>query len=137
MVMLEPGSNSPDRRRPILRSVLISGAILFCLHSLAALYMFLRVYSDRGVAQAEMAWMVFFTLDYPTPQLTFAWLGSTPPMQALFDWGYDLVGSGPNLRAFAMVVVAGGLHWFLIGGILGAGFALVHRGGDDKKIADE
>jgi hypothetical protein len=40
-------------------------------------------------------------------------------MQFVFDKGYDLVGSGPNLRAFVVVVIAGGLHWFLIGDVLG------------------
>src|SRR5438105_1785134 len=104
-MVMPADSITPRRRRPMLKTVLISGAILFCLHSLAAVYMFWDVYSNRGVAQAEMAWALFFTLDYPTPQLVFAWLGSTPPMRSLFDWGYDLVGSGPNLRAFAMVLV--------------------------------
>jgi len=128
---------SPDGRRQMLKAVLISCAIFFCLHSLAALCMFLYVYSQRGIAQAELAWSVFFLLDYPTPQLTFASLGSTPPMRALFEWGYDLVGSGPNLRAFAMVVVAGGLHWFFIGGILGVCFALIQSRGDNKKTSDD
>ena len=46
-------------------------------------------------------------------------------MQFVFDKGYDLVGSGPNLRAFVVVVIAGGLHWFLIGDVLGAGFGWI------------
>ena len=106
-----------------LKTALVFGSILVAIHSLLALAMFVHVYSHRGVAQAEMAWVMFFVLDFPTAQLTFGWLGSTAPMRAVFERGYDLVGSGPNLRAFVMVAIAGGLQWFLIGSVLGAGIA--------------
>ena len=89
--------------------------------------MFLYVYSQRGVAQAELAWFIFFFSDFPTVSLSIKLLGSTAPMRALFEWGYDVVGSGPNLRAFAVVLLAGGLHWFVIGGILGVCFGSRHR----------
>jgi hypothetical protein len=112
-------------RHPTIKAALVFAIILFAIHSFLTLCMFLYVYSQRGVAQAELAWAVFFLLDFPTPQLTFQWLGSTPPMRALFDWGYDLIGSGPNLRMFAMVALAGGFHWFLIGCALGACFSSV------------
>ncbi len=102
-------------RHPILRATLVFGIILLTIHSFLTLCMFLYVYSQRGIAQAELAWATFFLLDFPTPQLTFQWLASTSPMRALFDWGYYLVGSGPNLRTFAMVGLAGGLHWLLVG----------------------
>ena len=105
-----------------LKTALVFGGILVAVHSLLALAMFVHVYSKRGVAQAEMAWTLFFVIDFPT-ELIFGWLGSTAPMRAVFEKGYDLVGSGPNLRMFVMVVIAGGLQWFLIGSVLGAGFA--------------
>jgi len=92
-------------RHPILKAALVFGIILLTIHSFLTLCMFLYVYSQRGIAQAELAWGTFFLLDFPTPQLMFQWLASTSPMRALFDWGYYLVGSGPNLRTFAMVVV--------------------------------
>ena len=88
--------------------------------------MFLYIYSQRGVAQAELAWALFFLVDFPTFELALRWLGSTAPMRALFERGYDLVGSGPNLRTFVLVVLAGGLQWSFIGGILGACFASIH-----------
>ena len=108
-----------------LKAALILGGILAAVHSLLAIAMFVYVYSQRGVAQAELAWAVFFLIDLPTAPLTFEWLGSTAPMRAVFDKGYDLVGSGPNLRMFVMVAIAGGLQWFLIGSVFGVCFAWV------------
>ncbi len=88
--------------------------------------MFVYVYSQRGIAQAELGWAAFFRLDLPTSLIVFPWLSSTRLMRALFDFGYQLVGSGPNLRTFAVVGLAGGLHWFLIGCVFGGCFSWVH-----------
>jgi hypothetical protein len=109
-------------KHPIVRTGIVWGGVLFVIHFLLALGMFIYVFSQRGIAQAEFAWFSFFLIDFPTLQIIFPWLGSTAPMRFVFDKGYDLVGSGPNLRAFVMVAIAGGLHWFLIGSVLGAGF---------------
>ncbi len=122
-------------RHPILKATLVFGIILLTIHSFLTLCMFLYVYSQRGIAQAELAWGTFFLLDFPTPQLMFQWLASTSPMRALFDWGYYLVGSGPNLRTFAMVGLAGGLHWLLVGCALGACFSWIRARSSSLRLA--
>ena len=96
------------------------GIVFLAIHSLLAVAMFLYVYSQRGIAQAELAWALFFLLDWPTSLIVFPWLTSTPPMSMVFDRGYQLVGSGPNLRTFAVVVLAGGLQWLVVGCCIGA-----------------
>ena len=122
-------------RHPILKAALVFGIILLTIHSFLTLCMFLYVYSQRGIAQAQLAWATFFLLDFPTPQLTFQWLASTSLMRALFDWGYYLVGSGPNLRTFAMVGLAGGLHWLLVGSALGACFSWIRARSSSLHLA--
>jgi hypothetical protein len=102
------------------KTALMFGIVFLGIHSMLAVAIFLYVYSQRGIAQAELAWTVFFLLDLPTSLILFPWLNSTPPMRMLFDWGYQLVGSGPNLRTFADVALAGGLQWFVIGCCVGA-----------------
>ena len=109
----------------VVRTGIIWGGVLFVIHFLLALGMFIYVFSQRGIAQAEMVWALFFLIDFPTFQIIFPWLSSTAAMQFVFDKGYDLVGSGPNLRTFVMVTIAGGLHWFLIGSVLGGVFGWI------------
>jgi hypothetical protein len=82
---------------------------------------FVLVYSSKGRAQAEFAWFLFDDIDWPAVPLAFVWFGSSAPMSLLMDWGYDLVGSGPNLRALVLVGFAGGIQWLILGGTLGAG----------------
>jgi len=106
--------------RRALRDAIFLGMALLIVHSYFAVSMFRAIYADRGVAQAEMAWIVFNDIDDPAVPLAFKWLGPTRLMQAVFDRGYALVGSGPNLRAFVLVSLAGGLQWFIIGCGLGA-----------------
>ena len=103
-----------------MKNALMFGVVFLAIHSLLAVAMFLYVYSQRGIAQAELAWTLFFLLDLPTSLIVFPWLTSTSPMQILFDRGYQLVGSGPNLRTFAVVIIAGGLQWFVVGCCIGA-----------------
>jgi hypothetical protein len=102
------------------KGALIFGVVFLAIHSLLAVAMFFYVYSQRGIAQGELAWAVFFLLDLPISLILFPWLSSTPPMRMLFDRGYQLVGSGPNLRAFAVIALAGGLQWFVVGCCVGA-----------------
>lgn len=104
----------------ILRDALFAWVALLILHTYVSVCMFRAVYNDRGQAQAEMAWMIFFEIDDPAVPLAFEWLGPTRFMRAVFERGYDLVGSGPNLRAFVLVTFAGGLQWFITGCGLGA-----------------
>ena len=99
------------------RAALLGGVVLLAVHSLLAIAMFVRVYSHRGIAQTELDWLVFDVLDYPTSYIAFPWLGSTAPMRALFDWGYDLVGSGPNLRDL-LLSLCWRLSWFLVAAAL-------------------
>ena len=47
------------KRRPIVKATLVFGSILFVIHSFSALGMFLYVYSQRGIAQAELGWAAF------------------------------------------------------------------------------
>jgi hypothetical protein len=103
----------------VKKNSLMFGVVFLAIHSLVAVAMFLYVCSQRGIAQAELDWALFFLLDLPTSLIVFPWLISTPPMHMLFDRGYQLVGSGPNLRTFAVVVLAGGLQWFVVGCCIG------------------
>jgi hypothetical protein len=111
----------------LLKPALLTGAALAGLHSLLAVWMFINIYTERGIAQAEMAWTVFEWFDWPSVQLAFGWLAHTAPFRAIFEWGYKLVDSGPNLRAFALVGLAGGLQWFVIGTTLGACTSWIHK----------
>jgi hypothetical protein len=109
----------PTTRR-IIRDALFTGVALLIVHSYFAVSVFPGVHADRGIAKVELAWLIFDEVDAPAVPLAFKWLGPTSLMQAVFDRGYDLVGSGPNLRAFVLVSLAGGLQWFIIGCVLGA-----------------
>jgi hypothetical protein len=114
---------SPLRTHLTSRPALISGIVLFSLHSLLVVITFLHVYANRGVAQAELEWLPLLILDFPTVDIAWAYLAPTAPMRALFEWGYTIVGSGPNLRSLVLVGLAGGLHWFVLGGAAGAWFS--------------
>ena len=99
------------------RCGLIVGSVLLALHSALALYLFLSIHFNGG-AQAEMAWMYFNIIDPGVFDLVWKHVASTGPFTAIFNGGYEW-GSGPNLRAFAIYAIFGGIEWFLIGFVVG------------------
>src|SRR5438045_3325597 len=58
------------------KSALMFGVVLLAIHSLLAVAMFLYVYSQRGIAQGELAWAVFSLFDLPISLILFPWLSS-------------------------------------------------------------
>ena len=117
----------PSQRLRIARDAFLTGVAILLIHSYFAISMFRAVYADRGQAQAEMAWVMFDDIDSPAVPLAREWLGPTRFMRAIFDWGYTLVSSGPNLRALVLVFFAGGLQWFSVGCVLGAFLSSLER----------
>ena len=65
-----------------------------------------------------MAWMYFDFIDFGVNAVVWKHVASTAPFVALFDWGYEW-GSGPNLRAFVIFALFGGIEWSLIGFLAG------------------
>jgi hypothetical protein len=100
-----------------IRCGIVVGAVLLVIHSALALCLFLSIHFNRG-AQAEMAWMYFDFIDFGVDAVVWKHVASTAPFVALFDWGYEW-GSGPNLRAFVIYALFGGIEWFLIGFLVG------------------
>jgi hypothetical protein len=100
-----------------IRCGIVAGVAVLIIHSALALYLFLSIHFNRG-AQAEMAWMYFGLIDFGVNAVVWDHAASTAPFVALFDWGYTW-GSGPNVRAFAIYALFGGIEWGFIGFLVG------------------
>lgn len=101
---------------PLRCAIIVAGAV-FAVHLALALALFIYIHLSGG-AQAELAWFSFMILDYPISSFAWDYLATTPPLEALMDWGYTW-GSGPNLRALFIHGFIGGAQWFLIGALVG------------------
>lgn len=95
----------------------ITGSTIFLVHSALATLLFVDIQLNRG-AQAEMAWLLFMLADIPTSYFAWEFISQTAPFRALFEWGYTF-GSGPNLRAFVIHLLFGGVQWLAIGWLFG------------------
>lgn len=88
----------------------------FCaVHTLLVLLIFLVVqFSQDG--QAGFAWFFFNKIDYPAVNIGYWAVGETHWMRSLVEFWYTIgYGQGPNIRAFIVVGLFGGLYWFLVG----------------------
>ena len=99
------------------RCGLVAGVVLLVIHSVLALFLFLYIHFVRS-AQAEMAWTHFRLIDMGLVDLVWNTFASTEPFVALFQWAYER-GVSPNLRAFAIYGLFGGIEWFTIGYVVG------------------
>ena len=92
---------------------LLVGTACYVFHFALCAVLFAVVHTERQ-SQGEFAWMLFMRLDYPSSDFLWDHLSNTALFTAIVEWGY-LWGSGPNLRAFLIHGVFGGLQWFLLG----------------------
>ena len=91
----------------VLHTLLVARTVWFC-------------YVHRREGQVELAWLLFFIVDFPSVPVAAWLLGITRIMNFLWELGYKLIGSGPNLTWGILTGVIGGAQWYFIGRWIGA-----------------
>ena len=100
-----------------LRIGIPAGFCFLAAHSLAVSWAFLYVHHSKD-GQAVFVYFPFFEIDAPTVPWVMAAEGRWGFLSAITHWWYARGHQGVNLRAFILIGLFGGLHWFVLGYIL-------------------